>query len=712
MRCFAIFATRLAAGLLVLALSAALGRAAPPPSPLRIPGPLSPRNANYRLYARLDEATHRVIAHGTLHFRNLERQPADKLVFHLYQNAFKNHASIFIFEAGPELRGESMPEHGFGAIDVTTLKINGREGLPYARLDDTLLTVPLDTPLEPNATVEVEMAWTVQLPRAFARSGYFDSFHAVTQWFPKIGVFTCDQTCRFRAHPYHGNTEFFADYGVYDVEIDVPAATRVGATGVLTEETPKGDRRLFRYHAEDVHDFAFFTDPKFVEVLEHIEDAYGGIAVRLLSRPGYKPYSSRYLAGLRAALKLSEERLGIYPYSNLTVVIPPWQAHGAGGMEYPTLISSIGMPMPSGIHEMDDVTIHEFIHQYFYGLLGNDEVEEAWLDEGLTQTFTGWVLDRMFGRCSALDLPSLCLSTLDREWLYYRQSTRQVPVSSRAFTIPAQLYGAITYGHPTVAMRTLERYLGEERMVAGLRLYSERFRFRHPNKADFVAAISEGAREDLSWFFRQALDSTRVADYAVAGVSSKPHEFAIGLWDCPPRPPAGENSDDSESSELFDPVLRRARTELLLESQRAACNAKDTPNAKERPKPPGRYELLPERAKPKSPLFDNEVIVQRRGDFFFPVDIVAVFADGSSERTTWSLAEQQATPEVRIKTLRYPRSKTALVRADVDPEQKLLLDENRINNSRYSEPRRRPILRLFLTLVGALSTLLDLGGAI
>lgn len=743
------FANRLALFLTVMLAAgspAAMAAAAEAPSAsapaLRVPGPLSARNASYRMRVKLDEVNHRLSGEATLTWRNLERQPASELVFHVYQNAFKNYASTYIFEVGAQLRGDSMPEHGFGAMDITALKVNGRDLRERASLDDTLLTVPLDTPVGPSATVEVQLTWTVQLPRVFARSGWADSFHAGTQWFPKIGVFDCadsaasstgaasaQPSCRWRAAQYHGVTEFFADYGVYDVVLDVPAAMVVGATGVLAAEQPgKEGRKLLTYHAEDVHDFAFFADPHFVEVNDRIDDQWGSVSVRLLTRQTQEPYTPRHLAAVRAALLMAEERLGLYPYSAITIIVPPYEGRGSAGMEYPTLFTSIALPFPGGIHALEDTTVHEFMHQYFYGIVGSDEVEEAWLDEGLTQTFTGLVLERMFGeRCSELDLPHLCLSSRDLDWAAYRSSTRELPLSTRSYDLPVSLYGNVTYAHTAVMMRTLERYLGPDRMAAALRRYAERFRFRHPRRSDFVATMSEGAGEDLGWFFQQTLDTTRVADYLVLDIENKPHQLAAGLWDCPvPPPPSPSPPPPASGVKGVLAVLsqsqadRRAQADLARESQQAACaqiakaNAADKNKDRDKDKswPPGRHELLlTDIPSTKSALHDSEVIIQRRGELLFPVDILVVFADGSREQATWTLAEQQAEPETRIKTLRYRRRPSPVARVEVDPEQRLLLDERHINNGRYAESRLKPVLRIFLSIVGGVQTLLDLVGA-
>lgn len=657
----------------------------------------SPRNASYRLKAVLDEANHRIQGEGLLTWRNLERTPVDRLVFHVYQNAFKNLSSTFVFEAGPTLRGDEMPERGFGAIDLSTLRVNGRDVLATAVLDDTLLTLPLPTPLGPSATIEVQFSWTVQLPRVFARSGYVDRYHAVTQWFPKIGVWDCSGPgdCRWRARQYHGVTEFFSDFGAYEVEIDVPRATQVGATGVLVSERFDGERRIVRYVAEDVHDFAFFSDPDFIEVRETFNDPSGPLHIRLLTRRGQEEHGPRILAGVHAAVLEAAQRVGPYPYSNLTVVVPPYRGNGSGGMEYPTLITIFSLPLPRGLHDLEETAAHEFGHQYFYHLFASDEVEEAWLDEGLNETFSGWVMERMFGRCSSVDLPWLCLSKVERNWLEYRLTAGHHALGTQSFVLPRSHYGDITYDHTAIFLRTLESLIGDEKLRDGFLRYAERARFRHPSRRDFVTAMSEGARHDLSWFFDQALDRARVVDYAIAAVSSEPFELAAGFYDCPVKEPP-----ETAGREFASDVERAAYLDTRLASQRAACVGKG----------PGRHELPPEKTQVTPTRYDSEVVVQRRGEFVLPIRIRAVFANGSSEEFHWSLEEQQRLPEQRRHVLRFYRREQPLLYAEVDAERRIHADVQRMNNGLSVAPQLRPVARLWQTWLGALSTLLDLVG--
>lgn len=671
---------------------------------LRVPGPLSSRSASYRLRARLDENTHEVKGQGTLLFRNVERKEAHELVFNLYQNAFKHHATTFIREAGAQLRGDEMPEHGFGAIDVSSIKIGGVELIGKAQVLDTLLTVKLDTPVGPGSIVEVELAFTTKLPKVFARSGYAGDFHAVTQWFPKLAVFECSrdgERCGFHAHQYHGFTEFFSDHGSYEVTVDVPEKFVVGATGSQVAETRGQGRKQLTYRADDVRDFAWFADPNFVESKARVQDGLGDVEVRLLNQPGLSSAVPRHFAGVRAALLEGEDRYFSYPYKQVTVIVPPRDAGGSGGMEYPQLITSLLSPLPDGVRIIESVDAHEFGHQWVPMMIDTDEVEEAWLDEGLNQSFTGLAMDRLFPEgCTSVNLLGFCLNDRDVDWLSTRSVLRRMPLVTPSFRLSGRTYGAMTYAYTSAMLRSLANYLGPDRYRQALRHYAERYRFRKPKGPDFISAMSEGAGEDLSWFFSQTVQTTRVADYEVMALENHKHELAFGLWDCPPKPPIlpGHVADADRPDWLRD----------INEANAAACAGKE----------PGRHELSPPSEKEQKKAkhdgkagekdsTDSVITIRRRGELIYPVDIVVTFEDGSRDTSVWTVAEQLAHPEERLKIMRFFR-RAAVEKVEVDPQMKLMLDEKRLNNGLSAKPNMRPVNRLFLTVQGLFQGLLEL----
>jgi hypothetical protein len=608
---------------------------------LRVPGPLSPRNANYRIEARLDTDAHVVTGRAHLSWRNPTAQPARELVFHLYMNAFKNELSTFLRESRGVHRRSHMEKHGWGAIDVTRISVDRVDLTAALRVDDTLATLPLAAPVAGGATVEIDVEWKTTLPKVFARTGWHDDFYAVAQWFPKIAVF---DDGKWRAHQHHLNSEFFADFGVYDVTLDVPARFVVAATGVILSETAQGERKTLRVRAEDVHDFAFVACPRFRVTTEDV----GGVEVALYGLPGHAANWPRHLAAARVALDELGRRLGPYPYARLTIVDVPMGAEGAGGMEYPTMILTAEVPVPRAVHLPELVTLHELAHQWFYGMVASDEVEEAWLDEGLTETMTDILLSRMFGSAAAdYEIAGHRLSHTEASRLGYRRYAAIDPPEQRAFDfLSLSSYGAITYAKTDALMRTVEGLIGAERFERGLRRYFETWRFRHPRADDFVAAFDAGAGEDLGWLWDATLRAAKPLDYEVLSIETRARPPAAGLFD----------------------VDGGARSEL-------------TPQ--------------PDKGSPHV----SEVVVHRRGEVAFPVEVRVVFADGQERRERWDGGRSDG---ARWRRFTYEGAQPAAWAA-VDP---VALDGDRWNDGRRATDDAAPRTRVESVWQLALSTLL------
>ena len=301
---------------------------------------------DYVLRATLDPATHVVHGEGTIVWRNKSKSPVSELWFHLYLNAFKNERSTFLRERIGG-RGSAQPED-WGWMDVHRLALHQVDG-PSVDLwqaaevrgtaladadDETDVRVPLPRAIAPGQEITLDVAFDDKLPAIIERTGYKDSFHMVGQWFPKFARLEPDG--RWVHFPFHHLSEFYADFGSYDVTLDVPAAFTLGATGALVDSRMAEGRRIERHVQRDVHDFAWSAWDHFETRKETID----GVAVTLLYPPGYARMARRELAALRFALPYYSSRYGCYPYDVLTIVHPPYDADEAGGMEYPTLITT------------------------------------------------------------------------------------------------------------------------------------------------------------------------------------------------------------------------------------------------------------------------------------------------------------------------------------------------------------------------------------
>ena len=344
---------RPAAVVVLLALAGTAGPAQSPPpasaagSEARPQRALSPRNASYAITARLDPASRIIRGEEILTWRNPASIPAATLRFHLYYNAWRNARSTWMRERrlgrdDPAL--VNRPESDWGWIDVTSMRLIGGTSpvditarMRFIAPDDgnaddrTVLDVGLDRPVAPGETVNLQIAWSSRVPRTFARTGTIGSFYFLAQWFPKIGVL---QDTGWNCHQFHSATEFFSDFGNYDVRLTVPNAWIVGATGVERDRRDEGDlSTTHHYVQEDVHDFAWTTSPDYIEKRARFEHpSLPAVDMRLLLQPEHAGQAGRHFDATRAALKYYGEWFGAYPYGHVTIVDPAWQSQ-AGGME-------------------------------------------------------------------------------------------------------------------------------------------------------------------------------------------------------------------------------------------------------------------------------------------------------------------------------------------------------------------------------------------
>jgi hypothetical protein len=280
------------------------------------PAPLSPRNANYTLRATLTPATRTLEGRGRLTWRNTAAVPATELRFHLYWNAWRDAHSTWFKEQrlGSHQRFSERPADDAGWMDMTALTLvdgEARHSLlsraHYVAPDDgnerdrTVLAVPLDAAVPPGDTIELDLSWTARVPRTVARTGVLGRYYFIAQWFPKIGVF---EDTGWNCHQFHMTTEFFADFGVYDVSLTVPTGWVVGATGVERgRQTGPDGTTTHRYVQADVHDFAWTTSPDFLEVTRRVADAGARpVDVRLLLQPAHAGQIDRHVSAIRATL--------------------------------------------------------------------------------------------------------------------------------------------------------------------------------------------------------------------------------------------------------------------------------------------------------------------------------------------------------------------------------------------------------------------------
>jgi hypothetical protein len=630
------------------------GLSAPQPPAATAPSPptaaRSPRNASYVINATLDPASRTLRGDLVLTWRNIAAVAAPTLQFHLYYNAWRNTRSSWLREldlrADPNGRSD-RPASDWAWIDVASLHVRRGEtnvdatsAMRFIAPDDgnaedrTVVEVPLDRPVAPGETIDVQIAWSSHVPRPFARTGAIGDYYFLAQWFPKIGVF---EDTGWNCHQFHLTTEFFADFGNYDVRLTVPTGWIVGATGTERERREEGDgTTTHRYYQEDVHDFAWTASPAYLERTANFEHpTLPAVRMRLLLQPEHADQAERHFSATRAALRLYGEWFGPYPYGHITIVDPAWQSH-AGGMEYPTLFTSgTRWLAPRSVAEPEGVTVHEAGHQFWYGIVATNEFEHAWMDEGFNTFSTGkavsWMFQpnyleqRYFGGFVPWVFRDIDVGGgIDGNPLPgYRRAARGDMPAKPSWQYSPRAAGGITYFKTALWLRTLERMLGWNTLQKIMSTYFARWSFKHPRPEDFFAVVNEVSGQDLTWFFDQVYRSSNVFDYGIETLTTAAMQDQGIFGEGPAR---GFRTNEGRGD-----------------------------------------------------AYRTVVVARRHGEAVFPVDVRVVFADGTERRWRWDGQERWKAFEV-IYTARAQY-------AQVDPDRVLALDLNVSNNSLTLAPR-------------------------
>jgi hypothetical protein len=612
---------------------------------------MSPRIADYNITAKLNAGEKIIEGREILRWKNSSPDLITELQFHLYLNAFKNTGSTFMKESGGQLRGiklDKNEEKYWGYIDLISVKRSEGSDLTdkikYIQPDDanrddqTVAAVQLDKPLRPGEEISLEIKFRSKLPKIFARTGFAGDYFLAGQWFPKIGVYEYPgiryaEKGGWNCHQFHANSEFYADFAVYDVSINVPDKFIVGAVGVLQSKTKNGDgTATYHYRAEDVVDFAWTASPVFKVVADQWKD----VKIKLMMQPEHFAQADRHIRAVKYALDFFDNRLGKYPYATITIVDPPLNGFGSAGMEYPSFITAGTLwGMPDGVKIPEIVTVHEFGHNYFMGILASNEFEEAFLDEGFNQYFETRIMDKAFGnKTGAVNLFGFKSGDFELTRNGYTGMTNPeiAEIYRKSWEYPHGGYGNLTYQKTAVMLKTLEGLVGPAVMDEIMKSYFERWKFRHPCVKDFIAVVNEivlknhGRKfgDNMNWFFDQVLYGSDVCDYKLAAISNTKKYSRAGVFD------------------------KNGKKEFQKGNLESGGNYK------------------------------SEIVIHRLGGVKLPVEILVHFEDGKEILEKWN-------GQSRTAAFEYV-GKKKITWAKIDPDYKIPLDINIINNSLTAEP--------------------------
>jgi hypothetical protein len=491
----------------VLSLCLVIGLIAP--APAQAQSLQAEAVASYKIEAELKPDSKEVHGKETISYRNLSPDTLNEVWLRLYLKAFSGPDTIWMQESGGSHRANSATD--WGDISVSKLTSDGVDLLTTSVQTDTLLRLQLAQPLEPQQTLELEVEWVSKFPRVFARTGYGgrdendDSFFMIGQWYPKMAVY---ENGRWDTEPWHSNAEFFHDFGDYEVDISAPADYVIAGAGVPVGQSTNPDGTLrHSFRSTSVTDYAFAASPHF---LTKTAISKHGTEVVLYYLPEHEFAVDEYMRAGVGSVESFSDWFGAYPHERLSIIDVPDDASGAGGMEYPTLVT--GGYAQAGVEGMVAyVTSHEIAHQWWPMQTATNEAREPWLDEGLTE-YSG----QRFMMEAGFKVGTIGLSTpaIDLARSQYAFDTDH-PVDLPSWEYEDASYGTIVYSKSALALQTLENIVGSEQFLAAMATYLERYRFKHPTRAEFQATLEEEIDQDISWFFSDLIEGSGLIDYGV-----------------------------------------------------------------------------------------------------------------------------------------------------------------------------------------------------
>ena len=632
---------------------------------------------DYDIKVSLDPETKLVEGSETLKWTNPGDGPVAELRFHLYWNAFRNDRSTFFKESGGQLRGDKADTRkGWGYTDVTSMTWDGAELMKRARFespddgnpdDRTVLVVPLPRPVAPGETAALSIAWKAKVPKVYARAGYVRDFFMFGQWFPQIGVYEPKGRRRraeagWNCHEYHANSEFYADWGDWKVAITLPEKFVVGSAGALVDTKRAGGKKTLTFEQKAVHNFAFTADPRYVVVEDVFDPAkdipkdellraskalgrseadllagFHKVAIRLYLQPDHRAFDRRHIEAQKWALAWTGLWCFPYPYAQISIIDTPEDGMGATGMEYETIYTTLSFTWMARwpfeeIYLPETVTIHEFTHGYWMGLLASNEFEESWMDEGIN-TFTELVMvDRKYGTYLRVP-PGIDFTNEDVNRAQAALTVDHDPIQSWAWKYATgNSYGRNSYPQPGTTIQQIRLLLGEETFWRAFRGYAERWRFDSPTSEDFFDFMRAPGNPLVADLIQKTWYGRGWVDFSILAASTHPDDGFTGY-------------DDADKPVNFDP------------------------DPKKKPK------KRPDERKHKGP-WQSVVVVGRDGDIEMPAHVVLTLKDGTKIDRTWDGTGDW---------IRYRvTSSSPLVKAEVDPERRTVLDRNPWNNARYT----------------------------
>jgi hypothetical protein len=469
------------------------------------------QKADYIIDVKLDHNSHQFEGNQTVTYTNNSPDELTKVFFHLYFNAFQPGSSMdvrsrSISDPDPRIgaRIAELNESEIGFHKMNSITQDGKD-VDFV-IEGTVMTVTLNGPISPGKSTEFELKYSSQIPVQVRRSGRNNVEgidYTMTQWYPKLAEYDKDG---WHTDPYVSR-EFHGVFSSYKVSVELDDSYVIGGTGKLDKKDTgsKPGTTEWQFSADNVHDFAWAADPDFVVSSVKVSDG-PKLFFYHLNDSAINDKWNRLEPKTIELFEIMNAKFGKYPYSQFSVI-----QGGDGGMEYPmcTMISGTG-----SFGGLVSVTVHEAIHNWYYGVIATNELKYPWMDEGFTTYAQNFVLDSLRKKHS-YNPHSRSYSG----YVSYVTQNNEEPLTTHADHYwHNKGYGNAAYSKGCIFLNQLRYIIGDESFDTAILEYYDLWKFKHPTPLDFKRVLERNSGIELDWYFETWLGTTNQIDYAITGV--------------------------------------------------------------------------------------------------------------------------------------------------------------------------------------------------
>ncbi len=543
----------------------------------------------YDIDVRLDDSFNMLHGECKIDYTNNSPDTLSFILVHLYPNAFKSESSFYSrqqnYNRKTKFYFSKKKEKGY--MDSIFFTVNGKECFYSEYLEnEDIIYIELPEKIFPDETITLKTPFRVKIPEQFSRLGHDGKSYFISQWYPKPAVY--DQH-GWHPIPYADIGEFYGEYADFNVNISLPQDYIVASSGVIQDSSEYAFLGSHEYDPsttvfnmtidslpsieasktvhikqKNVHDFAWAADRNFLVLKDTVLAGDKIVDIFLYAKADKMGTFKAALKPAKETITNLSDKLGTYPYSQVHLVYDHAFDPSVGGMEYPTY--TIIYTLQPGM--LEEVVYHEVAHNWFYGILGNNERKEPFMDESFTSFLDNQLVKEYTKPKSSPKEVIFSLENSMSRILLGRNKHYNVNLPATEYT--EMLYGVFIYGIGTQYLDYLSEYLGKDTFQEILSTYFQRYKWKHHSYQDFLQHLEEKSESDVSWFSKAVKNSQYPLDFRLKSSGYQKKKGTLKIENLAPYPaPVSVQVNTSDTNFVFwtDPIEGSSTIQLPIKGK-------------------------------------------------------------------------------------------------------------------------------------------------